>query len=296
MGRHASWTESFIAVDWGSTNRRGYRVDAGHFAQEFADDRGIIAIEPGGFDAAVEEVRDRLGHWPILLAGMIGSNRGWVETPYLPCPAGIDDLASGLVRVGDDIRIVPGVAVQGERCDVMRGEEIQVLGALEAGTIPGDCLVCHPGTHNKWIRVAGKRIQSFRTVMTGELFNLLKEKSLLSGLLAGQAMVGDSFREGIGRGLAGDSLGANLFEARARFLLGRLDQADGPSFISGLLLGDDVRCGLGDSGGLPVVVMGRPDLTALYAAAIECAGERCEQVDGEGAFLAGANAIVERIQ
>ena len=292
------WADGFIAVDWGTTNRRGYVVDAdGRCGEEFEDGRGILSVERGGFEAAVEEVRARLGDRPMLLAGMIGSNRGWMEAPYVRCPAGLDDLARGLVWSDDrSAAIVPGVSYSDGRADVMRGEEAQILGAVASGEIPGDCVVCHPGTHNKWIRVSDRRIESFRTVMTGELFNLLKERSILSDLLDGDAVPGDAFCEGVRQSLAGAGVTAELFGARARFLLGRLDKPDGASFVSGLLIGEDVRVGLNEYRDSSVVVMGRPELTKLYGVALDEAGVSSEQVDGERAFIAGARNIVERIR
>ena len=85
------WAEGFIAVDWGTTNRRGYRIGAdGALADSFEDEKGVLSVPAGGFPAAVAEIRDRLGDWPILFAGMVGSNRGWVEAPYVACPAGTE--------------------------------------------------------------------------------------------------------------------------------------------------------------------------------------------------------------
>ena len=291
------WADGFIAVDWGTTNRRGYLIDTeGRCVQEFEDDRGILAVKSGEFEAAVGEVRDKLGTRPMILGGMIGSNRGWIEAPYVPCPAGIDDLARGLAWSPDETAaIIPGVRYSNGRADVMRGEEAQVLGAVESGDIPDDCLVCHPGTHNKWIRVEAARIQSFRTVMTGELFNLLKDRSILSDLLEQPAVAGDAFRSGVTEGLSGAGVTAMLFEARARFLLGRLDKADAASFVSGLLIGEDVRVGLSEHPASQVIVIGRPELTELYSVALREAGASSERVDGEQAFIAGACQIVERI-
>src|SRR4051794_31959990 len=89
-GKNMRWTDGFIAVDWGTTNRRAYVVDgSGHSGAEFEDSKGVLSVPSGGFPAAVEEIRERLGDKPLLMAGMIGSNRGWVEAPYVPCPAGI---------------------------------------------------------------------------------------------------------------------------------------------------------------------------------------------------------------
>jgi 2-dehydro-3-deoxygalactonokinase len=291
------WADGFIAVDWGTTNRRAYFVnDSGRSEAEFEDGKGILSVRRGEFEAAIGEIRERLGEHPLLLAGMVGSNRGWVEAPYVPCPAGVDELVHGLVRIGDDVVIVPGVSLSNGRCDVMRGEEVQLAGAVASGEIPPDCIVCHPGTHNKWVEVSSGRIASFRTVMTGELFSMLKHRSILSDLLANRVKDGDAFRSGVRRGLAGDGLTAELFETRARFLLGRLDKFDAASLVSGLLIGEDVRVGLGTGRASRVIVMGRPQLTALYAAALAVAGVESEQKDGEGAFIAGATSIVERLK
>ena len=96
--RRMHWAEGFIAADWGTTNRRAYLIDAtGKCVDEFEDDKGIMSVAEGGFEAAVAEVRERLGDRPLLLAGMVGSNRGWVEAPYVPCPAGLPELADKLV-------------------------------------------------------------------------------------------------------------------------------------------------------------------------------------------------------
>lgn len=295
MHAPANWTEGFIAADWGTTNRRAYLIESGLCVRTFADECGILSIADGAFERAVGDVRDRLGERPMLLAGMVGSNRGWVEAPYVSCPAGIDDIARALKWPADDIAIVPGLALDGARLDVMRGEETQILGAVESGMVPSDCLVCHPGTHNKWARVKGGKIQSFRTVMTGELFDLLRDRSILADLLEGKIADGPAFLDGVRSGMSEAGLGAKLFEARARFLLERLDRSDAPSFISGLLIGEDVRSGL-ESHDSHVVVMGRRDLTELYSAALGNCGISCDQVEGEAAFVAGARAIVERIQ
>jgi 2-dehydro-3-deoxygalactonokinase len=233
----------------------------------------------------------------MLLAGMVGSNRGWIEVPYAQCPAGIGELAGQLVWApGGKAALVPGVAYLQDRADVMRGEEVQILGAAAAGEIPPECLVCHPGTHNKWIQLRGGRIESFRTVMTGELFNLLRDKSILSDMLQADVEPNEAFREGVRRGLDGAALTAELFETRARVLLGRSKAEHGGPFVSGLLIGHDLRVGLEQGSAGSVVVMGRPELTELYAAALEEASVEAFEMDGERAFLAGARKIVELIQ
>lgn len=289
------WAETFIAVDWGTTNRRAWRVGAGSVEQEFEDNRGVLSVAKGEFPAAVAEIRERLGNHPMLMAGMIGSNRGWIEAPYVPCPAGLADLAERLAWSEEhSVAIVPGLShLTDDRADVMRGEEIQILGAIAAGLAPPDCTVCHPGTHNKWIEVAGGRIAGFRTVMTGEIFNLLKEHSILSDLLEQPATAGEAFHEGVRRGLSHDGLTAELFSVRARVLLDQARREDAASYLSGLLIGSDLRIGLSAAEEGEVIVMGRPDLTGLYSAALVEAGQEAREIDGEQAFLAGAKAIAE---
>jgi 2-dehydro-3-deoxygalactonokinase len=287
---------AFLAVDWGTTNRRAYHVGAdGQVAAEHEDGLGILSVED--FPAAVAELTGRFGELPVLMGGMIGSNRGWVEAPYAPAPAGLDDLAQAVKWVEPGrIGIVPGVSYRDvERCDVMRGEEVQILGAVAEGLLPPDGLLCHPGTHNKWIRLEGGRITAFRTIMTGELFNLLRKHSILSDLLQVEAD-GDSsaFAAGVEHGLARDDLLSDLFAVRARVLLGAAEREDAASYVSGLLIGSDLRVGLGDvDTGAVVPVVARPELTALFAKALRLAGREATELDGERAFVAGLKKIAE---
>lgn len=297
MAKSMRWTDDFIAVDWGTTNRRAYRVDgSGKCAAEFEDAKGVLAVPEGGFPAAIEEIRAKLGDHPLLLAGMVGSNRGWVEAPYVPCPAGLEELVKGLVRPGDREVIVPGVSyLGGGEADVMRGEEVQLLGAAAASLIHPTALVCHPGTHNKWSLLRHVRIEHFRTVMTGELFSLLKEHSILSDLLTGEVAVNDAFRAGVHEGFLNDDLPAELFSVRARVLLDQAKREDAASYTSGLLIGTDVRIGLAQPATTHIAVIGRPELTRLYAAAIVQGGREATEIDGEPCFIAGAHKIAERI-
>jgi 2-dehydro-3-deoxygalactonokinase len=291
------WAEGFIAVDWGTTNRRAYRLDAsGACNDEFEDGEGVLSVPEGGFPAAIAEIRKRLGDLPLLLAGMVGSNRGWKDAPYVPCPAGMDELASGLVWPGEREAIVPGVSYTGDgRADVMRGEEVQLLGAAAAGLVGADALVCHPGTHNKWTVLHQGRIQSFRTVMTGELFSLLKEHSILADLLQREVEPNEAFKSAAHEAIFHESLPAGLFSVRASVILGKMKKEDAASYTSGLLIGTDVRIGLTYPTGAQVVVMGRPELTRLYAVAVEQAGREAIELDGEQCFLAGIQEIAKRI-
>jgi 2-dehydro-3-deoxygalactonokinase len=298
MGQESMrWADGFIAVDWGTTNRRAYLIDAsGHRTNEFEDHKGVLSVPSGGFEGAVAEIRDQLGDKPLLLAGMVGSNRGWKEAPYVPAPAGIDDIADALIWVGEREAIVPGVStLKNDRADVMRGEEVQLLGAAAAKLVDPDGLVCHPGTHNKWATLSGGNISDFRTVMTGELFSLLKEHSILADLLKGPVEANEAFKEAAAHAIFNETLPAELFTVRARVLLGQAKKEDAASYASGLLIGTDVRIGLTLPAPAQIMVIGRPELTRLYAAAIAQAGREAIELDGEQCFLAGARKIAERI-
>ena len=292
------WADGFIAVDWGTTNRRAYLLDGdGKRTNEFEDHKGVLSIGDGGFPAAVAEIRDKLGDKPLLLAGMIGSNRGWKEAPYVPCPAGIGDIVKALVWAGEREAIVPGVSYIGEgRADVMRGEEVQLLGAVAADLADPDGLVCHPGTHNKWGLLRHGKIHEFRTVMTGELFSLLKEHSILSDLLQGAVEPNDVFKEAARYAIDNEALSADLFAVRARVLLHQAKKGDATSYTSGLLIGTDVRVGLSKPTGAQITAIGRPELTRLYAAAIHESGREVIERDGEQCFLAGIREIAKRIR
>lgn len=293
------WTNGYLAIDWGTTNRRAWRVVGGLTEACHEDDIGFGSVAPGGFGQAAATLREKLGDLPMLVAGMAGARGGWVPAPYLPCPLDLDTLAAGLVPVpGERAWIVPGACLrEGARADVIRGEETQFFGAVAAGLCPPDALVCHPGTHNKWALIEGGRLARFRTVMTGEMFALLHKHSLLKAWLDRPAEPGAAFAEGVALGLEGRALTGDLFGARARVLLGTLEENDVSSYVSGLLIGADIRTGLADLGEADgaVIVMGRGSLTRLFSTALDQIGRANREVDGEAAFLAGANAIVERL-
>lgn len=277
----------WLAIDWGTSRRRAWRLSAaGEVLDSFADDQGVLAVPAGGFPAALRDLRQRLGDLPALAAGMIGSNRGWVEAPYRPLPTGLADLAAALTHVeGQRLSIIPGVA--GE-ADVMRGEEVQLLGAVAAELVPADATVCQPGTHNKWAVLRSGKITRFTTVMTGELFALLKGGGVLAGMLDGEVADGPAFRAGVQEAATSRDLSAALFGVRARVLLKRLPLADAAAYASGLLIGADVAPRLPAE---PVHVLAAPPLLGLYAAAIETLGGQSAAIDSTAAFLSGMRRL-----
>jgi 2-dehydro-3-deoxygalactonokinase len=282
---------NFLAVDWGTTNRRIYLIEGGRTVRSERDDRGVTAIEPGGFETEVAAIRRTFGDLPMLLAGMIGSNIGWRQAPYATAPAGITELVRDMLWMDDRTAIVPGIATAD---DVMRGEEVQFLGAVEAGLVPPDALLCQPGTHCKWAEMEAGRVARFTTAITGELFALLRSRGLLSAQLGGEVASGDAFRAGIEEGGHRD-VAASLFKIRAAKLLGLRDDADAASFASGVLIGADAAARLADRRYDTVHILADPQLAGLYAIAIEAQGATAMIVDSHAAFEAGITAIAAAI-
>ena len=277
--------DAFLAVDWGTTNRRVYRIENGAVVRTERDDRGVTAVTDFAGEAAA--IRARFGDLPMLLAGMVGSNIGWQAAPYVPAPAGVAELAANLLRIDDRTFIVPGVATVS---DVMRGEEVQVLGAVAAGRVPGDALLVQPGTHCKWATMRDGRIAGFTTAMTGELFALLRTHGLLAAQLHGDVTASSAFFEGVVDGKRRD-LAASLFGIRAAKMLGTRDDADAAAYASGLLIGSDVAARLVESPDAPIFILSGPELGNLYTAAITANGRSANLIDSHAAFVAGILAI-----
>lgn len=287
----------FIAVDWGTTNRRIYAIgDDGAVAETMRDDRGATTVSD--YPAEIAAMRARFGDHPVLLAGMVGSNIGWRAVPYAPAPAGAKALAGALSEVAPGVFIVPGVSCQdgggidGVRADVMRGEEVQLLGAVASGAVAADALLCQPGTHCKWVEMEGGRIARFTTAMTGELFALLRQHGLLAAQLSGTVENGAAFRAGVAEGARRD-LAASLFAIRAAGVLGLRDDADAAAYCSGLLIGADVAARLAEADGQVVDILSDPALGGLYRSAVEMLGGTARLHDSQTAFLAGITRIRE---
>lgn len=293
-----------IGVDWGTTSFRAYRLTGdGTIRDRKTAAKGIMAVPDGRF---ADTLREEIGPWlaagerHVLLSGMIGSRQGWVEAPYLACPAGAAEIASALVEIPYDwaqLRVVPGLsAVDAAGVpEVMRGEETQLAGVL-AQLGNGSGWACLPGTHSKWARVASGRIVGFTTHLTGETFSALRGHTILGRMMKDGATEPAAFDEGVRR--SGDRGGVlhHLFGVRALGLMGRLSEAAGASYLSGLLIGHEVRAALAEApAGVVVHIVGAPELTALYSRAIEACGGMAERLNGEaaarGLALIGEHAV-----
>ena len=250
---------ALIGLDWGTSSLRGYLVAGdGRVIESLAEPWGIQHLPAGGFPAAF---RGLVGAWqqqwpelPVLAAGMVGSRQGWREVPYVDCPADVGAIARGLLAFDSEagrIHLVPGVIERGPLPNVLRGEETQVVGALVRGrAFAADSLVVLPGTHAKWVQVRDGRIIGFETFMTGELFAVLREHSLLgtpAREAAATAIDATAREAAFARGLAvaRDSgpagIAGRLFTTRSLYLTGELPPAATLDYLSGLLVGEEIR-------------------------------------------------------
>jgi 2-dehydro-3-deoxygalactonokinase len=236
---------------------------------------------------------------------MVGSRQGWQEAPYCACPAGFDDVAARLLWVPPGrIAIVPGLTCEREALtgdpalpmlhDVMRGEETQILGALQILGV-GDATLVLPGTHSKWVRVAGGRIESFATFMTGEVFALLRHHSILGRTLPETDRGGDdaAFALGVRVALKGDSLLSTAFSARTVALFDQLEDRQRTDYLSGLVIGEELRAQRPIAG--TVIIVGADALTQRYrqALALKAVASCCV---GAEATWAGLWAIAQSIE
>ncbi len=300
----------FVAVDWGTSRMRAMLCLPNQAAIDedlVIEGPGISRLERPPADSlfdAIEPWIVEFGEFDILLGGMVGSNLGWHETPYLPCPLVTGTLSTNLVTFeerGHRIAIVPGMSCINtlRQPDVMRGEEIQVLGWLagQDETLQGDRLLCLPGTHTKWVRLSDRELKRFTTSLTGEMFALLREHSVLvpkgdDG--AGRPFHPEAFRQGVDLAChSGDDLLHAVFSTRSRAILDSDDFGDALSYLSGLLIGADVRSALkaNDIGGRVIELIGESDLCERFAIAIEQLGYRSNTTDGGRAAHAGFLAI-----
>lgn len=285
-----------IALDWGTTALRGALMAAdGTILDRVATADGIMAAAGRSFPDMFAAVAGRwLAAHPGALAiasGMIGSRQGWVEAPYAPCPAGFSQLARSLATThaaGTRISFVPGLSWR--EADVMRGEETQIMGALASLGVADGVFVL-PGTHSKWAVVAGGEVVQFRTFMTGEVFAVLRRHSILGRLMPVEDVPFDptAFADGCRRAGEGAPLHA-LFSARTEGLFARRPTEALPSYLSGLLVGEEVREALTLAPATAVYLVGSKALAAPYGRALGLAGVAHTVVDGDVAFT-GLHAI-----
>jgi 2-dehydro-3-deoxygalactonokinase len=299
---------ALLAIDWGTTTARVYRLDAnGQVLDQRSQPLGISQVSEGRYAEALERL---LGNWvhepvPRLACGMIGSRQGWVEAPYVECPASLDTLASRLVHTPDgSLTIVPGLMTRDARGipDVMRGEETQLLGAVAPDE--SQILTVLPGTHSKWALVDRGTVVDFATYMTGELYSVLLAHSILGRMAKPSAASNDaafadvSFDRGVQHGLDMGGLTHDLFAARTLALTGELEPTEVEAWLSGLLIGREVRDALAWAkqyqSSSQIRIIGEYVLSQRYRRALEAAGLVTQpspaQAAGQGLWLIARQA------
>ena len=294
--RSAAAASAFVAVDWGTSSFRGWLMSAdGEAIAESRGGEGMLHCINAGFAPVLRHHLERLGApdgMPVLICGMAGARQGWAEAPYLKTPTRLDALHEGAIRIDapGDIRILPGIAqARADRPDVMRGEETQLLGVTEPDFTG---LVCIPGTHSKWIRIEQGHIVEFSTYMTGELFSVISQHSILALAVdaTGPSQADNGpFREGLSTALATPAgLTASLFRLRAAQLLGFEARSDGAARLSGLLIGTEIADARQRHGALRLLrLIGAGQLGELYKAALTAQGFAVTMVDAEQAARRG---------
>jgi 2-dehydro-3-deoxygalactonokinase len=295
---------AFVAVDWGTSSFRGWLMSADGVAiAESRGGEGMLHCVGSGFAPVLRHHLQKLGapdRIPVLICGMAGARQGWAEAPYLKTPTRLDALQEGAIHVDapGDVRILPGIAqARADRPDVMRGEETQLLGVTEPDFTG---LVCIPGTHSKWIRIERGHVVEFSTYMTGELFSVISQHSILTHAVetAGPPPADNQpFREGLATALAAPSgLTAALFRLRAAQLLGFEERAHGAARLSGLLIGTEIADARQRHGApRSLRLIGAGQLGELYKAALTAQGFEVMAIDAEQASRHGLGKAAIKI-
>lgn len=297
----------FIAGDWGTTHLRLFLCDGEGVTLDSRSGPG--AAESTGrfatvFASLTADWEARHGKLPAVLCGMVGSSFGWIQAPYVPCPARPAQIAAACAVIDHRIHVVPGLSCQNRfgAPDVLRGEETQLLGALSL--LEPRQLVCLPGTHTKWLVMEDGQVREFLTAPTGELFAVLRDHSVLvRGASPGSdaAIEAKAFDDAVASVAARPDAQMlhRLFECRSRPLGGELPATAAAAYLSGLLIASDVQGALRALAGTfapsTVVLVGAAPLTQLYASACAALGLRSSQVDGATASLAGLTEVYRRL-
>lgn len=292
-------TRQVVAVDWGTSSLRAARLAPdGSVLEERSSARGILTVPAGAFPQVLQET---CGDWLAgdalcLVSGMAGSRQGWREAPYCACPAGFAELARHLAWVEPGrIALVPGLSHEaGGVPDVMRGEEVQVFGAMDLLGMRAGTFVL-PGTHSKWVQVEGGRITAFATYMSGEVYALLRQHSILARTLpAGEPPLDEgAFTRGVRHAQEAGSLLHAAFSARTLALFERLPGEALASYLSGLVIGEELRAR--GRPAAPPVLVGSPALCARYRLALQATG--CEaRILGSEATWRGLWALAQTLE
>ena len=309
----------FIAGDWGTTHLRLYLCQ--HNSSQALN---IVATQMGPgvsqvqgdfeqifFDLAGQWFEDH-GPMPVILSGMVGSNIGWHAAPYIDCPASAEQIVAGRTAFqtrGIDFSIISGLRTTNPlgTPDLMRGEELQLLGWMGAAAGPANKstsaeLIVLPGTHNKWALVRGGKIETFVTALTGELYSLLQNHSVLIANGESADFSDDIFLQGVkvATTLESGQLLQALFATRSRQVLGELSELYASAYLSGLLIGSDVVGSVAlmekQMGRISSVeLIGESALSRCYQLALESMDIKAELRDATQISISGYQTVYEAV-
>jgi 2-dehydro-3-deoxygalactonokinase len=282
-----SATHPFIAVDWGTSSFRAALIAPdGEILDELSQPRGVLSFKQGEFAPYLISTcagMTKAGGQSFVLSGMIGSKDGMAEVPYCACPATVMDVARNVRwAVKDRVAIAPGVRF--EQSDVMRGEEIQVFGAAAVLGLR-DAFMVLPGTHSKWVNLEGGAIMGFNTFMTGEFYALLAQHSILAKSLAQQSVPFEpqAFLQGIDVACQGEGLLNTAFSVRVKTLFKELAPEHAASYLSGLVIGEELVA-MQVQPGAEIMVVGSQQLVERYQLALEHLGANVHTLGSQAAW------------
>ncbi|OED41787.1 hypothetical protein AB833_08770 [Chromatiales bacterium (ex Bugula neritina AB1)] len=269
-----------VGVDWGSSTFRAYHFDENaNIIDSLTRPLGIKQVNSNSDTSTQFEdiLFTEVGSWlqsgdSVLLSGMITSANGWHETEYLECPADIAAIGNHLGKTlcrGVQLLFVPGICQRSPYADVMRGEELQLLGT--SSTTDAE-LVVMPGTHSKWASMDHGTIQSFRTIPTGELYQILLHNSLIGQLATPNDWLHEHFIAGLELGHKTNRIISELFSCRANVLMKQLPEEGVRSYLSGLLIGAEINEGRILQPSSTIKLIGDDMLCDRYQTAIEHLG------------------------
>ncbi len=293
---------NYIAVDWGTSNFRAMRVKQGRVVRTVQSEKGVARCPREQLGAVLRDELMRLGddyneQLPVILCGMIGSNIGIVDAGYLTLPVSFHDLVARGIPLENvlpnPVTVRPGICSREEH-EICRGEEMQLAGALTNGEARVFAAV---GTHSKWITVdrEQKKIVSLRTLMTGELYHLVLNHSVVGKGLGEQTFSDDIFQKGVETAITiargGSTLLSELFRCRGRYILGEFDAAFAAAWLSGLLVGHEVLTG--HTRRESVCFIGSAVLLERYRRVCQLLHLPCTTLAAEDAIISGLNEVFE---
>lgn len=290
----------YLIVDWGTTNFRAFamsRDDQLLATKELA--MGLLQVQDQKFAESLQKVLESwLPHYqklPIYMAGMVGSLKGWINVEYAKAPAGVNDLAIKAHKFtlpwGAQATIIPGVSYQYEddKFDVMRGEEVQILGLSQLINKQSFCSIL-PGTHSKHVQFVKGKLLTFSSYLTGEMFDVLTKHSLLGKGLPELSNNEEAFLKGVKDSQKGEFT-HRIFLAWTNRLFGQLTDEQIPDYLSGLLIGFELRH-LTEK---HVYLVGGTSLSNKYQAAALSLGIESTLCSGNECFLLGMKLLIKEL-